>query len=58
MRDTRRWDVLVLRNPSAPGECFMKRLVGLPGETFQIKEGAVWADGMKLTPPDAIRGIQ
>ena len=34
------------------------RLVGLPGEKIHIEGRAVWANGRKLTPPDALRGIE
>jgi signal peptidase I len=54
----RRWDLVVFRNPREPSECYVKRLVGLPGEEILIKGGAVWANGTKLTPPDSIREIK
>jgi signal peptidase I len=54
----RRWDLVVFRYPEDPGENFVKRLVGLPGEEVIIKEGRVWIDGQPLTPPEAIRGIE
>jgi len=31
----------------------MKRIVGLPGETIEIKGGRVWVDGKALTEPYA-----
>ncbi len=34
------------------------RLVGLPGESIHIQDGAVWVDGKKQTPPEEIRGIE
>lgn len=39
----------VFRNP--PGEILIKRVVGLPGETISLKDGAIYADG-KLVPQD------
>ena len=35
----------------------VKRLVGLPGETVVIKDGAVWIDGRKLDPPLPLKGL-
>ncbi len=54
----RRWDLLVFRSPRDPSILYVKRIVGLPGEEIHIADGAVWADGTKLTPPAAIRGIR
>lgn len=53
-----RWDVIVFRFPSQPETLYVKRLVGLPGELIEIKEGAVWADGKQLEPPDQINEIE
>ena len=54
----RRWDLVVFRFPEKPAEIYVKRLVGLPGETVHIEEGAIWIDGKKQNPPDSIRGNQ
>jgi signal peptidase I len=53
-----RWDVIVFRFPGDPSTNYVKRLVGLPGETIHIADGAVWADGIKLEPPEALQGIE
>jgi signal peptidase I len=50
----RRWDVVTFRVPSAPDEIYVKRLVGMPGEEIVIKDGAVWANGVRLTPPASL----
>lgn len=34
-----RWDVIVFKNPSAPDENYIKRLIGLPGETIELIDG-------------------
>ena len=31
-----------------PGITYIKRVVGLPGETIEVKEGKVYADGVEL----------
>ncbi|MHC4562236.1 MAG: signal peptidase I [Planctomycetota bacterium] len=41
-RDPEPWDVVVFRNPQNNRENYIKRLVGLPGETIEIVRGDVW----------------
>ena len=53
-----RWDVIVFRLPEDPEVFLCKRLVGLPGETVTIKDGAVWIDGKRQTPPDSCKKIE
>ena len=53
-----RWDVIVFRYPEDPKTNYCKRLVGLPGETVVIRDGAVWIDGEKQTPPDSCNGLE
>jgi signal peptidase I len=42
VRAPRRWEVVVLR---LFGTLFIKRLIGLPGENVQIRDGDVYVDG-------------
>ena len=39
--EPRRGDIMVFRYPRNPQEYFIKRLIGLPGEEVQIREGKV-----------------
>ncbi|QTN33224.1 signal peptidase I [Akkermansiaceae bacterium] len=39
---------------SAPGTVYIKRLVGMPGETIRIEDGKVFADGQPLMEADGI----
>ena len=43
----RRFDVVVLRNPDDPtgSMLYVKRIIGMPGETVEIKEGLVYING-------------
>ena len=45
-RRPRRWESVVFRNPANPGEAYVKRVVGLPGETLQVIDGDVFIEGV------------
>ena len=47
-----RWDVIVFRNPNEPEENYIKRLVGLPGETIELVRGNVTIDGRIASKTD------
>lgn len=48
LRRPERWETVVFRNPSSPREAFVKRVVGLPGESIQIVNGDVIIDGKRV----------
>ncbi|NLB60934.1 MAG: signal peptidase I [Clostridiales bacterium] len=45
-----RGDIIICYFPNRadPNETFVKRIIGLPGETISVKEGAVYINGEKL----------
>ena len=43
-----RYDVLIFTPPDCPDETYVKRLIGLPGETVEVRDGKVYADGAEL----------
>jgi signal peptidase I len=45
LRRPRRWEPAVFRCPAADGKTFVKRVIGLPGESVQIHDGDVYIDG-------------
>jgi signal peptidase I len=51
LHEPRRGDVVVLRLPERGPELLIKRVVGLPGETIEIRSGHVTIDGTVLTEP-------
>lgn len=54
----RRWDVVVYRSKDDGTRLIAQRLVGLPGDTIMIRDGAIWIDGVKLVPPDQVGPVQ
>lgn len=40
-----RWEVAVFRAPAIAHKVYIKRIVGLPGESVQIRDGDVYIDG-------------
>jgi signal peptidase I len=51
--DLRRFDVVVFDYPENPKKSFVKRIVGLPGETIEIRAGKVWVNGAPVDEPHA-----
>lgn len=53
--DPQRWDVIVFKNPDNPKENYIKRLLGLPGETIEIIDGDIYIDGQIARKPDQVQ---
>ncbi len=51
--DLKRKDIVVLEAPDAPGRDYIKRVVGVEGDTVEIKSGKVYLNG-KLLKEDYI----
>lgn len=47
-RKPRRWEVVVFENPETPGEAYVKRVVGLPGERVRLRDGDVWINDQRV----------
>ncbi|MBQ6441928.1 MAG: signal peptidase I [Lachnospiraceae bacterium] len=43
--DPERGDVVIFKYPVNPREKFIKRVIGLPGETVEIRDGEIFIDG-------------
>jgi signal peptidase I len=48
VRDIRRGDVVVFKYPSEPERDFIKRVIGLPGETVELRNKKVFINGQPL----------
>lgn len=46
-----RGDIVVLRPAEKGGEMLIKRVIGLPGETLEIRDGLVYINGQPLNEP-------
>ncbi len=49
--EPRRGDIVVFVSPNGGKEDYIKRIVGLPGEHVEIRDGAVWINGYRLEEP-------
>jgi signal peptidase I len=53
-----RGDVIIFRVPGKPGQNWIKRVIGLPGDTVELRDGDVILNGKKLerdrVPPAAL----
>ena len=45
MKDPERYDIIIFKYPDDESQLFIKRLIGLPGETVEIRDGKVYIDG-------------
>ena len=47
----RRGDIMVFKFPEDPNRDFIKRVIGLPGETIELKGKTIYIDGKPLDEP-------
>jgi signal peptidase I len=48
VREIRRGDVIVFKYPGGPDRDFIKRTIGLPGETVEVRDKVVYVNGQPL----------
>ena len=53
----KRLDVVICRYPARGGVNFVKRVVGLPGETVELRNGYLFIDGEQIEEESEIAGI-
>lgn len=55
--DPKRWDVIVFKYPKDASDVFAMRVVGLPGEKLEIKNGLLVINGSPLSVPEKLQNI-
>lgn len=56
-REPQRGDVIIFKYPLNTKTYFIKRIVGLPGETLSVRKGVVEIDGVVVEDPNAKQPI-
>src|SRR5262245_28921289 len=51
LREHRRGDIIVLKYPNDETRDFIKRIVGLPGDTVQVKDNRAYVNGKPMDEP-------
>jgi signal peptidase I len=46
-----RGDIIVFWYPNDPSKSYIKRIIGLPGETIEVREGRILVNGIELQEP-------
>jgi len=44
-------DIIVFEYPEDPSKDFIKRVIGLPGDTIELRAGVLWRNGEKVDEP-------
>lgn len=58
-RAPERWEVAVFHYPGDPSQAYVKRVVGLPGESIRLARGDVWVDGVVARKgPEDVRAMR
>ena len=53
VKDPERFDIVIFKYPDDESQLFIKRVIGLPGETVEIIDGKVYIDGSEMPLDDS-----
>ncbi len=51
LREPRRGDVIIFKSPSNPEIDYIKRIIGLPGDTVSLKDNTIHVNGVAVDEP-------
>ncbi len=57
-REPRRGEVVVFRYPENSSTFYIKRIIGLPGETVVVENGKIKINGVELVEDEYLSGVQ
>jgi len=58
IKSPRRWDVVAFEPPPMSGGIWLKRVIGLPGETVSFGTNGLTIDGQRIQPPQTLANIK